>query len=335
MTEYRPSRLDPPEQLRRLQIEVTTYCNLFCQECSRTVGLNAGQWVDSHLSQAKFERLIEHSFPAEILVLQGIGEPTLNPDLIGMVRYAKESGRFKHLTLNTNAVTRTPEYFAELRDAGLSYVCVSVDSMNPIIAERCRSGTKLEKMKSMLWDIYRTYGVIVISMVASKLNWFDIPNTLAELDAMGRELFPGKQFTVEIQPVISYQADGSNAPTSTLNGRELALLRDILFRMRSEIPHIRLVLNTATIEEHDGVKRCARPVFSPYITVDGYMTPCCTTFDTSIYQHTNILFTPMEEAWVSPPVRDWLRNYLMNGDKMCEGCCFDIGGLLRRPEAAE
>ena len=155
MTDYRPSRLDPPDQLRRLQIEVTTYCNLFCQECSRTVGLNAGTWVDSHLSQAKFERLIEHSVPAEILVLQGIGEPTLNPDLIGMVRYARQSGRFKYLTLNSNAVTRTPEYFAELRDAGLDYVCVSVDSLNPIVAERCRSGTKLEKMKSMLWEIYR------------------------------------------------------------------------------------------------------------------------------------------------------------------------------------
>ena len=85
MTEYRPSRLDPPEQLRRLQIEVTTYCNLFCKECSRTMGLNAGTWVDNHLSQAKFERLIEHSLPAEILVLQGVGEPTLNPDMIGKI----------------------------------------------------------------------------------------------------------------------------------------------------------------------------------------------------------------------------------------------------------
>ena len=84
--------------------------------------------------------------------------------------------------------------------------------------------------------IYRTYGVIVISMVASKLNWFDIV-ALAELDAMGKELFPGKRFTVEIQPVISYQADGSNTPSTTMDGRELALLRYILFRMRSEIPH--------------------------------------------------------------------------------------------------
>ena len=71
-----------PERLRRLQIEVTTLCNLFCQECSRTVGVQAGTWTDKHLSLENFQKLIENSPPAEVLVLQGVGEPTLNPELL-------------------------------------------------------------------------------------------------------------------------------------------------------------------------------------------------------------------------------------------------------------
>lgn len=321
--------LQPPERLRRLQIEVTTLCNLFCAECSRTIGLNEGTWKDRHLSLGKFNQLIENSPPAEILVLQGVGEPTLNPELLEITAAAKASGRFKYITLNSNAVTRTPDYFRQLREAGLDYVCVSVDSFNPEIAERCRSGTRVPKLKRMLRDIYREYGHIVISMVASKMNMFDLPATLAELNAMGEELFPAKRFTVEIQPVIDYKDETSNQPHTMLNARELAILRDMLKAVGEALPRLIVTLNTATIEQRKTGTRCGRPFFSPFITVDGFMTPCCTSFDPATYQHTNILFTPMAEAWKSDAVKSWLARYFMEGDEICKGCCFDIGGMLK------
>lgn len=326
--------LKAPERLRRLQIEVTTLCNLFCQECSRTVGVQAGTWKDKHLSLENFEKLIENSPPAEILVLQGVGEPTLNPELLQMTAFARASGRFKYITLNSNAVTRTPDYFRRLREAGLDYVCVSVDSFNPEIAERCRSGTKVPKMKRLLREIYLEFGHLVISVVASKLNMFDLPATLNDLNTMGEELFPTKRFTVEIMPVINYKTETSNQPRTMFNRRELETLRDMLKVIGHELPRLALVLNTATIEAPKGSQRCGRPFFSPYITVDGYMTPCCTSYDTATYNHTNILFTPMAEAWESPTVQNWLEHYLKAGDEICQGCCFDMGSLLRA-EAAE
>ena len=327
--------LQPPERLRRLQIEVTTLCNLFCAECSRTVGLKDGTWSDKHLSLEKFEILIANSPPAEILVLQGVGEPTLNPELLEITAAARASGRFKYITLNTNAVTRTPDYFRQLREAGLDYVCVSVDSFNPEVAERCRSGTRVPKLKKMLRDMYRDFGSIVISMVASKMNMFDLPSTLEALNAMGEDLFPAKRFTVEIQPVINYQDETSNQPHTMLNGRELAILRDMLRAVGEALPRLLISLNTATIEEPAPGARCGRPFFSPFITVDGFMTPCCTSFDPASYQHTNILFTPMADAWKSDAVRDWLGHYLREGDEICRGCCFDMGGMLKATAAAE
>jgi len=324
----------PPERLRRLQIEVTTSCNLFCQECSRTIGVREGTWTDKHLTLENFDRLIENSPPAEVLVLQGVGEPTLNPELLQITASARASGRFKYITLNSNAVTRTPEYFRQLREAGLDYVCVSVDSFNPEIAERCRSGTRVPKLKRLLREIYREFGVIVISMVASKLNMFDLPATLEELNAMGEALLPTKRFTVEIQPVINYQDDTSNQPRTMFNRRELEMLRDMLAAIGDALPRLVLSLNTAPIEKPKPGQRCGRPFFSPFITVDGFMTPCCTSFDPATYQHTNILYTPMTEAWSSSPVKGWLEKFFDEGDEICRGCCFDIGGLLRN-EATE
>jgi MoaA/NifB/PqqE/SkfB family radical SAM enzyme len=324
----------PPERLRRLQIEVTTLCNLFCQECSRTIAVQEGTWKDKHLSLENFETLVANSPPADVLVLQGVGEPTLNPELLEITASARASGRFKHITLNSNAVTRTPDYFRRLREAGLDYICVSVDSFNPEVAERCRSGTKVPKMKHLLREIYREFGHIVISVVASKLNMFDLPALLDELDTMGEELFPNKRFTVEIQPVINYKTEATNQPRTMFNRAELEMLRNMLKAIDDALPRLAVVFNTATIEAPKPGHRCGRPFFSPYINVDGFMTPCCTSFDPATYQHTNILFTPMVDAWKSPVIQDWLSHYFRAGDEICKGCCFDIGSLLR-PEASE
>jgi MoaA/NifB/PqqE/SkfB family radical SAM enzyme len=330
----REELFQPPEELRRLQIEVTTLCNLFCQECSRTVGVQDGTWEDKHLSLENFRKLIENSPPAKILVLQGVGEPTLNPELLEMTAFARASGRFQYITLNTNAVTRTRTYFRQLREAGLDYVCVSVDSFNPEVAERCRSGTKVPKLKRLLRDIYAEFGHIVISVVASKLNLFDIPATLEELNAIGEEMFPAQKFTVEIMPVINYKADTSNQPRTMLNRHEIEMLGNMVKLIGPALPRLIMIVNSTTIKAPKPGHRCGRPFYSPFITVDGYMTPCCTSFDPASYRHTNILFTPMAEAWGGPVIQDWLRRYLREGDDICQGCCFDMGSLVR-DEAAE
>lgn len=330
----REALLTPPDHLRRLQVEVTTACNLFCAECSRTVAVNEGQWTDSHMGLERFKTIVENSPPAEYLVLQGVGEPALNPELVEITRWARACGKFDYITLNTNAVTRSVEYFRRLREAGLTYVCVSIDSLTPEVAERCRSGTRVDKLVRILRGIYADYGMIVISMVASRLNMFDIPATLARLNEIGEEVHPAKRFVIEIQPVISYREEGGNSPGTTLSKTELERLRDMLKAIEDSFPRLVVRLNTTSLDAPDPGVVCARPLRSPYVTVDGFLTPCCTTFDPSLYQHTNLLFTPMQEAWRSAPVRDWLSGYLSNGHEICRGCCFDMGALLRDESSA-
>jgi MoaA/NifB/PqqE/SkfB family radical SAM enzyme len=317
--------LAPPQRLRRLQIEVTTFCNLGCEECSRTVGVNKGTWIDKHMSFSDFKRIINNCPPADTLVLQGVGEPSLNPELIDITQFAKNTNNFNHITLNTNAVTRSLKYFQELRHSGLTYVCISVDSFDDKIANECRFGTKVEKLARRIREIYREYDSVVISMVASQLNYFDIPKTLWELDKIGEEIKPGKRFVVEIVPVIDYKDESTNKPHNNLSKPEIYRLAKIIQLLSPQLPHLAPEINAGFLKYTKQGQLCARPFFSPFITVDGYMTPCCTTFDPKIYQYTNLKYLTMNEAWTSPPVNRWLKHYFLERDPICDGCAFNIG----------
>lgn len=314
----------PPSSLRRLQIEVTTFCNLMCEECSRTIAINKGEWIDKHMTLEEFKRLVRNSPPAEILVLQGVGEPSLNPELVEITRFARDTGRFKHITLNTNAVTRSMDYFRELKEAGLGYVCISVDSLNDEIANLCRYGTKTDKLKTRIREIYKEFGTLVISVVGSQLNYFDLPQTLFELNRIGEDIHPDRQFVVEVVPVIDYKDQTSNQPHNSLSSDETRRLSDILKLLAPKLPRLHAHVNAGVVTNNKQGQICGRPFVSPYITVDGFMTPCCTTFDPGHYQHTNLHFMSMDQAWRSPPVQEWLRSYHARGHPICEGCAFKL-----------
>src|SRR5574342_1362767 len=71
----------------KLFVETTTRCNMKCQMCvKQTMGSGL---VEGDLSLSTFEA-IEPALPnAEALILNGIGEPLLHPDLEGFIRRAK------------------------------------------------------------------------------------------------------------------------------------------------------------------------------------------------------------------------------------------------------
>ncbi len=104
---------------------VTPMCNLRCTYCDDFGAQRNDQFRGQVLSTADFKRAIDLlADETEGLYLTG-GEPTLNPDLVEILRHARE--RFIYLAMNTNALC--------LRDhAGildlLDNLVISVDSMH-------------------------------------------------------------------------------------------------------------------------------------------------------------------------------------------------------------
>jgi putative metalloenzyme radical SAM/SPASM domain maturase len=112
----------------RLQVEVTTRCNMRCAMCVKSA-------PDSHIPETDldleaFKRLSSALARCEALVLNGIGEPLLNPDLADMAAFARkampDSG---WIGFQTNGLLVTETLADRLVESGVDTFCISVDTL--------------------------------------------------------------------------------------------------------------------------------------------------------------------------------------------------------------
>ena len=105
----------------------TNRCNLACRHCYQDSERAA---IDGELTREEKLDLVDQMGRAHLpmLAFSG-GEPTISPDLLAVLRRAKRHGM--HLTLATNGTTMSEKLAAELADAGLRYVEISLDSVHP------------------------------------------------------------------------------------------------------------------------------------------------------------------------------------------------------------
>ncbi|SNB47003.1 radical SAM/SPASM domain-containing protein [Geobacter sp. DSM 9736] len=122
-----------------LDIEVTNICNLRCAFCATTYfGPEVKrQLIDDDivyrvLDEGKAKGLYGVKFNDR-------GEPLIHPRLASYVRYAKECG-LVDVYFNTNAMLLTEERSAELIDAGLDRISISIEGATAEIYEKHRRG---------------------------------------------------------------------------------------------------------------------------------------------------------------------------------------------------
>lgn len=117
---------------------LTRRCNLECAHCYISAGPH--ETVDSELTAEEFRRITAEILalnPAPLFILSG-GEPLLRADLSELARFATQRGAT--VVIGTNGTLLTDERIAELRDAGVTGVAVSVDSLEPRHHDNFRHG---------------------------------------------------------------------------------------------------------------------------------------------------------------------------------------------------
>jgi predicted O-linked N-acetylglucosamine transferase (SPINDLY family)/MoaA/NifB/PqqE/SkfB family radical SAM enzyme len=302
-----------PDRVERLQIEITTGCNLACAGCQRTIAVADDRWVNRSMRVATFEKILEHAPPARVLILQGIGEPTLHPDLERLIRLARATGRYDVVSFNTNALLRGVDDYVALARAGLGHLSVSVDSLRQETATHLRAGTDVRRLETMITALARIFPGMTLSIVLSRRNLGELEDLLHRLWRLGGRF-------VEIQPLISYAA-GSDP--FTLGERDAAEARAIVARVRTAHPDF--VVMPAAALTPDG-RRCRRPFHAVYVTVDGFLTPCCTTNDVDLFGRTSLVETAFAEAWEAAGPQRWLDRFFDRDDEICRGCAFNSAG---------
>jgi putative metalloenzyme radical SAM/SPASM domain maturase len=130
----------------KLFVEVTTRCNLKCQMCVKQTWDNGIEEGD--LSMSTFEALTPALPFAEMLVLNGIGESLLHPDLEEFIREAKKlmpAGSW--VGFQSNGLLLDQSRAFSLVDAGLDRICLSLDAICPDTFRTIREGGEVDDLE--------------------------------------------------------------------------------------------------------------------------------------------------------------------------------------------
>ncbi len=105
----------------------TNRCNLACRHCYQD---SEHRPLADELTREEKLQLVDQLGRGHLpmLAFSG-GEPTISPDLLPTVRRASRWGM--HTTIATNGTTMTDRLAGELAEAGLRYVEISLDSVDP------------------------------------------------------------------------------------------------------------------------------------------------------------------------------------------------------------
>jgi radical SAM protein with 4Fe4S-binding SPASM domain len=113
-----------------LDIEATTACNLKCDMCPRTEMVKQHtMWKVEAVDYNLYTRLIDEGAAKGLCAIKYnfVGEPTLNPRLVDMIRYAKNAG-VADVMFNTNGTLLDEKLSRRLIEAGLDKLFFSFDS---------------------------------------------------------------------------------------------------------------------------------------------------------------------------------------------------------------
>lgn len=239
------------------QIEVTRRCNLSCDHCPR----HAHSSPNADMPPDMYRRIIDDN-PALCWVhLQGLGEPTLHPDIDMMIRYAKRRGIITSLT--TNGTQLDLPMVRRLAGAELDRLCISIDAVGEQ-AKHVRRGTRwgtldhhLRCLRARIDQVQSELQIVVWVTVhaATAKSCVDVVQYAKEIGASSvhvQHVFPLEDY--DVRQVNEWIADVCR------------------------IEKLPCDISTPTPVGARWSK-CSWPWLSAYVSCDGAVRVCCNAFD--------------------------------------------------------
>lgn len=303
----------------RLDVEITTRCPLACPACARTLGY--GPAADVTMSRELFAGILEAGHPARELILVGLGEPLLHPEVGVFVGMAARAGYTTRLV--TNGVLAEPDRVERLRDAGLAEITFSIDTLDPTRFRQLRPGASLD---GVLANFRGVPGGLRKSVFVTLTR--DNAGDLADLVALAHaEKLPAL--------ALSDVNFAENRPRALHGGGcEPALQRAIEHARRLGVlligPHVHelpdawrdgrraLVRTPEDLTARAGTHlHCLAPWRIAVIGADGTVTPCNCAPRAAAGRFPD---EPLQAVWNGDPLRTWRRRMLDADCADCRAC---------------
>jgi len=148
---YFPKRIVPAFPLN-IDIEVSSKCQIQCDHCF-TQYMDIGE--NGFMPLEMYKKIVKECGENGLFTLKFSmrGEPLLHPDIVEMVRFAKEQG-IKEVWINTNGGKLTEKMSRDLLSAGVDWLTVSFDGLGEMY-ESIRKPLKYEESLNNLKTLRR------------------------------------------------------------------------------------------------------------------------------------------------------------------------------------
>jgi MoaA/NifB/PqqE/SkfB family radical SAM enzyme len=274
----RPAILDALP--RSLYLEATNRCDSKCQVCIRTF-TTLEPPADLTLARA---RAVVEQFPAlDRVVLHGIGEPLLNPEIFDIVAYL--ATRAAAVLFNSDAISLTPARAARLVESGLDEYRVSMDAATAATYRRIRGVDQFDRVVANVARLvalererHRLRPRVSLWFTATRPNVEELPAFVTLAAELGVD-------TVYVQRLVWNGlglATEANALHGRLQERERALLAEAEAVAGARGIALQASGLTTPLASLDGGAAgprpwagCQRPWTLAYVTANGNVLPCC------------------------------------------------------------
>lgn len=299
-----------------LFVEVTNRCNLSCPTCQLGTSEAYNGYNKNDVTFDQFKKMIDQIPSLVYVTLQGVGEPLLNKDIMKMIRYCSDKGISTYI--NTNGTILTETKSRELIDAGLHNLSISINSFDEKIFSDTRSGASISKVTENVKkfieikrELNKKRPIVSFRAILMKETEPTMEDLIFKSDELGIDV-------LYIQLFISVIAD-KNLIDSSLNKSEIDAFTEKLKQWNKQVKKLQIITESFG-DSSNNLGQCKLPWFSPNITAEGFVTPCCTISNPSLLNMGNVFETPFETIWNSEQFVDFRAGFYKKQPKVCIGC---------------
>jgi len=258
-----------------IYIETSTVCNMRCVYCIRTKKEFPSK--NKFMSLEDFKLIINKvSLFLEPLrkkttvrfFINGLGEPTLNPDFLNMILFLREKIPTSKILFVSNFNACDAEAYLKYIKAGADTIYISIDSLKQEVIEKSRCGANIAKMLNTLEEVCKTHSdkIVVISVLTEDCAR-EIKDIYAYIKHLGIRNW-NIQLCLEHDVGFQIPVDGLAALRASL---------DIQPGMTVNFEGFPMPV-------------CVQPFNTMIINVEGKVVPCCSN-TTGVIENWGCIFT--------------------------------------------
>jgi len=186
-----------------LDIETTSYCNLECPMCPRTVLMKDGKdylpGEDVEIPMDLFKKVVDEGAENGLKSnkFQYLSEPLADSMIIERIKYAKDKGIIDTM-INTNATYLTEKMSYDLLEAGLDDIFFSVDSIIPAKFNKIRVGAEYHEVVENIKNFMRIKKEEQYKHVQTRVSMVVLPGTKTD------EIEAYKKFWLPIVETVGF-----------------------------------------------------------------------------------------------------------------------------------